>query len=340
MTKGQSLSYITSKVLHGIEDLIEREKPDRILVHGDTTSAMAAALAGFYRKTPVGHVEAGLRSGRIDRPWPEELNRRVIDQVADILFAPTQGAKAALDREGLANRRIVVTGNTGVDTLLGTTERIASDPQLQQRLRREFDFLDPSKRLILVTGHRRESFGEGMRRICGALARLAERPDVEILYPVHLNENVCRPVYELLNDLPSVHLSPPVEYLQFCYLMAHCHVLLTDSGGIQEEAPSLGKPVLVMRDITERPEGVATGVAELVGTDMERIVQSASRLLDNASAYRAMTAKTNPYGDGKAALRIQRALSALRREGDAPMLDRSVDTLAEFAPVNRQHAAS
>jgi UDP-N-acetylglucosamine 2-epimerase (non-hydrolysing) len=262
----------------------------------------------------------------------------VIDQIADLLFAPTQGAKAALEREGLANRRVVVTGNTAVDALLGTADRIGSDVRLQDCLRREFTFLDPSKRLILVTGHRRESFGDGVRSICRALTKLSQRPDVQIVYPVHLNENVRGPVYETLDHLPSVHLIPPVEYLQFCYLMTRCHILLTDSGGIQEEAPSLGKPVLVMRDVTERPEGIAAGVAKLVGTDVDKIVHSASRLLDDPSAYQAMSARSSPYGDGKAAQRIQSALSTLNRNNRA-QLDRSPPMLGEFLPMHPQGAA-
>jgi UDP-N-acetylglucosamine 2-epimerase (non-hydrolysing) len=309
MTRGQSLSDVTSRVLHGVAHVIKQEKPDRILVQGDTTTAMATSLAAFYNKIPVGHVEAGLRSGDIHRPWPEEINRRFVDHIADLLFAPTQGAKAALEREGLGNRRIVVTGNTVVDALLQAAHLIETNPELQGRLAKQFGYLDPSKRLLLVTGHRREAFGHGIRRICRALAILAKRSDIEVIYPVHLNENVRQPVNELLAGLPSIHLVEPVEYLPFCYLMSRCHLILTDSGGVQEEAPALGKPVLVLREVTERPEGVEAGVAELVGTDVDRIVRSATRLLDDSTTYQAMSGRKNPYGDGKAALRICHAIA-------------------------------
>lgn len=308
MTRGQSLSDVTSSVLHGVDDVIRKEKPDRVLVQGDTTTALAASLSAFYNKVPVGHVEAGLRSGDIHQPWPEEINRRLTDQIADILFAPTAKAKAALECEGLTGRHVLVTGNTVVDALLDVLELIGASPSLRDSLSAQFHFLDPRKRLVLVTGHRRESFGDGMRRICRALALLASRPDIELLYPVHLNENVRRPVNELLAGLPTVHLIEPVEYVPFCYLMSRAHIILTDSGGIQEEAPSLRKPLLVMREVTERPEGVEMGVAQLVGTDTDRIVQSVTRLLDDTQAYAAMSTGNNPYGDGQAARRICEAL--------------------------------
>lgn len=284
MTPGQSLSDVTSTVLHGVGDVIRRVKPDRVLVQGDTTSAMAASLSAFYNKVPVGHIEAGLRSGDIHRPWPEEINRRFVDQIADLLFAPTRKARSALQKEGLGNRRILVTGNTVVDALLEVLSLIEASNELQESLALQFGFLDPRKRLILVTGHRRESFGEGIRRICCALAILAKRTDVEILYPVHLNENVRAPVMDLLAGLPAVHLIEPVEYVPFCYLMSRTYIILTDSGGVQEEASTLRKPLLVMRDVTERPEGVEAGVAQLVGTCVDAIVQAATRLLQFESA--------------------------------------------------------
>jgi UDP-N-acetylglucosamine 2-epimerase len=311
MTRAQSLSDVTSAVLHGVDAVIKKEKPDRVLVQGDTTSAMAASLSAFYNKVPVGHVEAGLRSGDIHRPWPEEINRRFVDQIADLLFAPTAQAKLALEREGLGNRRIIVTGNTVVDALLEVRALIDASAELRGSLAARFGFLDPRKRLILVTGHRRESFGEGIVRICRALTMLAQRPDIEILYPVHLNDNVRAPVMDLLAGLPSVHLSEPAEYVPFCYLMSRAHIILTDSGGVQEEAPAFRKPLLVMRDVTERPEGVRAGVARLVGTDTENIVQATAHLLDDASAYDAMICGSNPYGDGRAAPRICQAIQSV-----------------------------
>jgi UDP-N-acetylglucosamine 2-epimerase (non-hydrolysing) len=308
MTPGQSLSDVTSRVLLGVDDVIRREKPDRVLVQGDTTSAMAASLSAFYNKVPVGHIEAGLRSGDMFRPWPEEINRRLTDSLADLLFAPTAKAKAALQREGLGDRRIVVTGNTVVDALLAVLKRINASESLRKSLDAQFDFLDHGKKLILITGHRRESFGDGIRRICEAIALLARRPDIEMVFPVHLNENVRTPVNELLAGLPTVHLKEPVEYVPFCYLMSRAHIILTDSGGVQEEAPSLCKPLLVMRDVTERPEGVDAGVAQLVGTNVDKIVQSVIRLLDDPRAYDAMSSGRNPYGDGLAAHRICQAI--------------------------------
>jgi UDP-N-acetylglucosamine 2-epimerase (non-hydrolysing) len=308
MTRGQSLGDVTSNVLHGVADVIRREKPDRVLVQGDTTSAMAASLSAFYHRIPVGHVEAGLRSGNIHQPWPEEINRRFTDQIADLLFAPTVPAKMALLREGLDDHRIFITGNTGVDALLEVLKRINASSSLRESLSAQFGFLNRCKRLVLVTSHRRESFGAGIRRICRALALLARRPDVELLYPVHLNENVRSPVNELLGGLSAVHLIEPVEYLPFCYLMSRAHIILTDSGGIQEEAPSLRKPLLVMREVTERPEGIEAGVAQLVGTDVDKIAQSVTRLLDDPQAYSAMSSGNNPYGDGLAALRICQAI--------------------------------
>jgi UDP-N-acetylglucosamine 2-epimerase (non-hydrolysing) len=306
----QSLTDITCRVLQGVGEVIAKEKPDRVLVHGDTTTAMATALAAFYQKVPVGHVEAGLRTGNIYSPWPEEINRRFIDQIADLLLVPTQTAREALLREGLGDgdKEIHVTGNTVIDALLQTVARIASRRDVEQRLDDEFRFLDGAKRLVLVTMHRREIFGDGMGRICQALTELARRPDIELVYPVHLNENVKKPVHEMLGAVPSIRLTEPVEYLQFCYLMRRAHIILTDSGGVQEEAAALSKPVLVMRDVTERPEGIETGIAELVGTQTQTIVRAANRLLDDAGAYAGMAGGKNPYGDGLAAHRIVSAV--------------------------------
>ncbi len=308
MTRGQTLTDITSKVLYGLEGVIRQERPDRVLVHGDTTTAMAGSLAAFYQKVPVGHVEAGLRSGNLSSPWPEELNRKIVDQIADHLYAPTQSAIAALEKEGLGDRQVFLTGNTVIDALLQVIERIRSKKGLNKVLTSRFKFLDPDKKLILVTGHRRESFGQGMKNICNAIAEIADRQDVEVIYPVHLNDNVRDPVNAILGDLPGVHLIQPVEYVEFCYLMERSTLILTDSGGIQEEAPALGKPVLVMREVTERPEGIEAGVAVLVGTDTQKIVNETNKLLDDDVLYQDMSHRRNPYGDGQAAFKILDAL--------------------------------
>lgn len=313
MTTKQSLTDVTTAVLGGLTQLLITERPDRVLVHGDTTSAMAATLAAFYQKIPVGHVEAGLRTGDLSRPWPEEMNRKVVDSIADLLFAPTESARTNLLAEGLESRRIVVTGNTVVDALLYVVGRFRDDPPLKEQFRCRFDFLDPARKLVLITGHRRESFGDGFNRICRAIAKIAERPDVEIIYPVHLNPNVREPVGRILSECPRVHLIEPVDYLPFVYLMDRSHLIITDSGGIQEEAPSLGKPVLVMRDVTERPEAVEAGTVQLVGTDTQRIVNSAAALLDDASIRENSRPIQNPYGDGQAARRIVQELTRAAR---------------------------
>jgi UDP-N-acetylglucosamine 2-epimerase (non-hydrolysing) len=310
MRQGQTLADITGSVVAGIGGVIERSKPDVVLVHGDTTTAMAAALGAFYARVAIGHVEAGLRTGDLTRPWPEEMNRRTIDGMADYLFAPTEGARANLLAENLAARRIVVTGNTVVDALKMTEARLREEPTLRATLERQFTFLDAKRRLILVTGHRRESFGEGFQAICRALSRLAERQDVEVLYPVHLNPNVREPVFGILKDRPNIHLMEPCDYLTFVYLMMRSHLILTDSGGVQEEAPSLAKPVLVMRDVTERPEALASGIVRLVGADERRIVAGTAGLLDDSQAYAEAARGGNPFGDGHASARIVAALTA------------------------------
>ncbi len=315
MKPGQDLAGVTAAVLAGVTAVIEAERPDLVLVHGDTTTAMAAALASFYARVPIGHVEAGLRTGDLQRPWPEEMNRKVVDAISDVLFAPTARAQASLDREGLSDRRIVVTGNTVIDALLHTVSRLRDEADLSARCDQQLGFLDPARKLIVVTGHRRESFGGGFERICRALAALADRGDVQIVYPVHLNPNVQEPVRRLLGggERPAVHLIPPLDYLPFVRLMDRAHLILTDSGGIQEEAPSLGKPVLVMREVTERPEAVEAGTVELVGTDIDRIIDAAARLLDDTEHYAKVQRKHNPYGDGRAAERILGELRALHR---------------------------
>lgn len=304
MKPGQDLTDITSNVLLGMRDVFNQWKPDLVFVHGDTTTTMTASLAAFYAKIPVAHVEAGLRTNNIYSPWPEEMNRRMVGRVASLHFAPTETARANLLAEGCADKSIYVTGNTVIDALLNVIEKINTDVTLNQQLHERFAFLREDKRLILVTGHRRENFGQGFEDICNALREIAERGDVEIVYPVHLNPNVQEPVSRMLGDCPGIHLIEPLDYLPFVYLMNRAYILLTDSGGIQEEAPSLGKPVLVMRDTTERPEAVKAGTVRLVGTDVSRIVSATIELLDDIQKYQSMAQAYNPYGDGQAAQRI------------------------------------
>lgn len=303
----QSLTDIASRALEGIGRQITLDKPDIVLVHGDTTTALAAALAGFYAGVPIGHVEAGLRTYHQTKPWPEEMNRRAIDSFATYLFAPTAQARDNLLKENLGDRHILVTGNTVVDALLKVAARVRT-PEVSASFGQEFQFIDPNKKLILVTGHRRESFGAGFEAICQALATLAARHDSEIVYPVHLNPSVREPVCRILQARPNIHLIEPCDYLRFVYLMDRAHLILTDSGGVQEEAPSLGKPVLVMRDVTERPEGLASGAIQLVSADAGRIVAETVALLDDSARYEAMRYAGNPFGDGHAADRIAEAL--------------------------------
>lgn len=311
MKPGQNLYDVTCNVLQGLKPVLEMERPDIVLVHGDTTTTLAASLAAYYSQTKVGHVEAGLRTGNKFSPFPEEINRRVAGAISDLHFAPTEAARFNLLREGVSTDDIYVTGNTVVDALLSVADRLKSDPVIRKEMEERFSFLDPSKKLILVTGHRRESFGDGFESICTALAEIAEQHhDVEILYPVHLNPNVQEPVNRILGGdrNSNIHLIDPVDYLPFVYLMNRSYLIITDSGGVQEEAPSLGKPVLVMRDTTERPEAVDAGTVILVGTSQEKIVLETSRLLNDESAYQAMAMSHNPYGDGKASERIVKIL--------------------------------
>lgn len=313
MRAGQDLTDVTAGVLAGMRGVLRRWMPHLVLVHGDTTTTFAASLAAFYEKIPVGHVEAGLRTGNIHAPWPEEMNRRLTSRIASLHFAPTQRARQNLLAEGVADSMIHVTGNTVIDALLNVVERIDSEPAMKRDLERQFSFLDRARKLILVTGHRRENFGEGFENICRALRELTERhADIEILYPVHLNPNVREPVMRILGEIPRIHLVEPVDYLPFVYLMQRAHLIITDSGGIQEEAPSLGKPVLVMREVTERPEALLAGTVKLVSTDVEQIVGQTEALLTNAGVYDSMSTTHNPYGDGKAAKRITSHLSELR----------------------------
>ena len=305
MKQSQTLSDVTSEILMGLKPILEEFEPDVVLVHGDTATTFAASLAAYYQKIKVGHVEAGLRTGNIYSPWPEEANRKLTSAIASYHFAPTLGSKENLLREGVAEGNITVTGNTVIDALFWVREKLKQDQSLSVALSFKFDYLDPSKKLILVTGHRRESFGDGFERICEALRQIAtNHPNTHILYPVHLNPNVQEPVRRLLKGLVNVFLIDPQQYLPFCYLMDKAFIILTDSGGIQEEAPSLGKPVLVMRDTTERPEAVNAGTVRLVGTDIKLIVDQVSLLLSSSDEYQKMSKSHNPYGDGLASKRI------------------------------------
>lgn len=307
MKPGQGLTEITTAVLAGLKPVLEDFSPDIMLVHGDTTTTLSASLAAYYQQVAVGHVEAGLRSGNIYSPWPEEINRKVTGTIARLHFAPTESSAANLLAEGVPAAAITVTGNTVIDTLLDVVARLEADPTHSAALDKEFA-IDRTKRMVLVTGHRRESFGGGFQRICDALTTLATREDVQIIYPVHLNPNVKGPVEDSLGALERVHLIAPQTYLPFVHLMRRADIILTDSGGVQEEAPSLGKPVLVMRDTTERPEAVDAGTVKLVGTDTGLIVREANALLDDATAHAAMAGAHNPYGDGQAAYRIRDAI--------------------------------
>lgn len=299
MKPGQTLFDVTAEALLGLRHVIQAEHPDLVLVQGDTTSAMAGALASFYLHVPVGHVEAGLRTDRRDSPFPEEGNRRIIDVLADLYFAPTAHAKQNLLREGVPEAQIEITGNTVIDALHWTLKKTAAHAI------REVGQVQPDRRIILVTGHRRESFGEGLRNICRALAEIVRlEPDVEIVYPVHLNPNVREPVHEILGHEARIHLLAPLDYVDFVHLMKHAYLILTDSGGIQEEAPTLSKPVLVMRDVTERPELIDSGAGRLVGTEVGSIVAGTRELLRNPDVYARMAAVPSPFGDGRAAKRI------------------------------------
>jgi len=310
MRAGQGLTYVTTAVLDRLGEVLRAARPDRVLVQGDTTTTFAAALAAFYEKIPVGHVEAGLRTGNMLSPWPEEMNRRLATVIASWHFAPTEEARANLLREGIDPARVTVTGNTVIDALLDAVAILDADPARTAALERELPRLDPARRLILATGHRRENFDGGLVRVAEGLRRLADRGDVEVVYPVHLNPNVQQAARAVLGGHPAIHLIAPLDYLPFVHMMRRATLIVTDSGGVQEEAPSLGKPVLVTRDTTERPEAVAAGTVELVGTDTERLLARAARLLDDPAAYAAMSFAHNPYGDGRAAARIVEALTS------------------------------
>ena len=315
MKPGQDLTDVTTNILQGIKPILAEFKPDVVLVHGDTATTFATSLASYYQQIPVGHVEAGLRTGNIYSPWPEEANRKLTGAITTFHFAPTETSQQNLLNEAVAQENITVTGNTVIDALLDVSAKLKNDTALNSEMEERFSFLNKDKKLILVTGHRRESFGGGFERICKALAYTAEQhPSCQIVYPVHLNPNVQEPVNRLLKGVPNITLIEPQDYLPFVYLMNQAHIILTDSGGIQEEAPSLGKPVLVMGDTTERPEAVSAGTVKLVGTDVDKITTSLNRLLTDEKAYEEMSFAHNPYGDGKACERI---IEVLREKANA-----------------------
>ena len=309
MEPGQTLDRLTARLLTGLGEVMDAEKPDRVIVQGDTATAMVGALAAYYRKIPVSHVEAGLRSGNIYQPWPEEINRRIVAPIADQHFAPTQTAADALLRENIDPAQIHVTGNTVIDALHWTRAKIAADPSLASGLDEVAERF-AGKRLILVTTHRRENFGEGMEGIARALARIADRGDTAILFPMHPNPNVAVAMDAILGERDNIARIEPLDYPHFIRALEMCEIALTDSGGVQEEAPALGKPVLVMRETTERPEGVEAGTARLVGTDADTIVSEISTLLDDKAAYSAMARAHNPFGDGHASERIAKIIGA------------------------------
>ena len=318
MKAGQDLYDVTARVLTGMRDVLKEAQPDVVLVHGDTTTSTAAALAAFYQQIPVGHVEAGLRTHNIYSPWPEEMNRQITGRIATFNFAPTPLSRENLTAEGVSPDKITVTGNTVIDALYWVVDKMKTSPELSRQLAgqlREAGYdVSRERRLVLITGHRRENFGDGFLSMCRAIKALTEKyPDVDFVYPMHLNPNVRKPIHEVfgenLNGLGNMHFIEPLEYLSFVYLMEKSTIVLTDSGGIQEEAPGLGKPVLVMRDTTERPEALAAGTVKLVGTDFDKIVSEVSALLDDPARYSAMAHATNPYGDGHACPRIRQTLS-------------------------------
>lgn len=315
MKPGQDLYDVTARILTGMRSVLTECKPDLVLVHGDTSTSTAAALSAFYAQVPVGHVEAGLRTGDIYSPWPEEMNRRITGRIATLHFSPTDMAADNLLKENVDRADITITGNTVIDALHTVVEKIKSNPELSETLRADMaaagydteQILNGDRRMVLITGHRRENFGEGFLNICRAIQRLATAyPDIDFVYPMHLNPNVRRPIAEMFEgkNFPNVYFIEPLEYLPFVYMMMHSYLIITDSGGIQEEAPSLGKPVLVMREVTERPEALAAGTIRLVGTDADKIVGEAAKFIDDSEYYHANSLIANPYGDGKACQRI------------------------------------
>ncbi|MFT4797214.1 MAG: UDP-N-acetylglucosamine 2-epimerase (non-hydrolyzing) [Candidatus Azotimanducaceae bacterium] len=308
MKAGQSLNQVTARVLAGMEEVFDDFSPDLVIVHGDTSTTFATSMCAYHKQIPIAHVEAGLRTGNLLSPWPEEGNRRLTGALTNFHFAPTDKAAENLLRESTHPDTIMITGNTVIDALLMVNSKISNNPTLTSELDAQFPYLDQSKKLIVVTGHRRENFGEGFENICRSIRTIAQEPDTQIVYPVHLNPNVQEPVKRHLNGVDNIHLIEPLDYLPFIYLMNRSHFILTDSGGVQEEAPSLGKPVLVMRETTERPEAVEAGTVKLVGTDYDLIVSESKRLLNDSSEYDKMSFAHNPYGDGKACDRIVEGL--------------------------------
>lgn len=315
MKPGQDLYDVTARILTGMREVLAECKPDLVLVHGDTSTSTAAALSAFYAQIPVGHVEAGLRTGDIYSPWPEEMNRRITGRIATLHFSPTDMAAENLVKENVDRKDITITGNTVIDALHTVVEKIKSNPELSETLRADMaaigydtkNILNGDRRMVLITGHRRENFGEGFLNICRAIQRLSTAyPEIDFVYPMHLNPNVRRPIVEMFEgkNFPNVYFIEPLEYLPFVYMMMHSYLIITDSGGIQEEAPSLGKPVLVMREVTERPEALAAGTIRLVGTDADKIVGEAAKFIDDSVYYHANSLIANPYGDGKACQRI------------------------------------
>jgi len=336
MRPNQSLTDVFAAVMNGLDPILADFRPDSVLVQGDTATSTAAALAAFFRSIRVGHVEAGLRTGDLTSPWPEEANRRLTAVVTSRHYAPTHRARTALLNEGYPNDAIIVSGNTVIDALLHVANDVTAPGPLKRFLDDKFSWIDRSKRMILVTGHRRESFGAGFAQICDALGIIGRRGDVQIIYPVHLNPNVRAPVFERLADAPNVKLIEPLNYPEFVYLMTRSYLILTDSGGIQEEAPALRKPVLVMRDTSERIEAVEAGVARLVTTDPHRIVAGVTELLDSRSTYKAMSSGANPFGDGRASERIvkdllsyDRSVPSIDQGSAASLVPKLVNVLAE-----------
>ncbi|CAB3713545.1 UDP-N-acetylglucosamine 2-epimerase [Achromobacter kerstersii] len=317
MRPSQDLTDVTSAILNGMKRVFQHFQPDYVVVHGDTATTFAATLAAYYHKIPVGHVEAGLRTGNIYSPWPEEANRKLTGALANLHFAPTETSRTNLLREGVPTENIIVTGNTVIDALLWVKQKLIADQNLRNSIAAQMPFLSDDRRIVLITGHRRESFGSGFERICQAIATSAARfPDHDFVYPVHLNPNVREPVNRWLKGLKNVFLVEPMDYLPFVYLMDRSHIILTDSGGIQEEAPSLGKPVLVMRDTTERPEAVTAGTVRLVGTDVNTITEQIAMLLSQNGEYQKMSIAHNPYGDGLASKRIVDTLRQTEKFSD------------------------
>jgi UDP-N-acetylglucosamine 2-epimerase (non-hydrolysing) len=305
MRPGQTLTNLTTSILEKMEGVFSQFSPDWVIVHGDTSTTMAASIAAYYRQTKVAHVEAGLRTNNLFSPWPEEGNRQITSRLASLHFAPTKAARSNLMNEGVGDKLIHVTGNTVIDALLSVSKRLDEEVGLSEQLAVKFSYLNTAKRLVLVTGHRRESFGKGFEAICLSILKIAKQSNVQIVYPVHLNPHVQEPVKRILGNVENVYLIEPQEYLPFVYLMKRSFIILTDSGGIQEEAPSLGKPVLVMRDTTERPEAVEAGSVYLVGTDIKRIVTKTIQLLNEPFEYQRMSFANNPYGDGTASNKIR-----------------------------------